>query len=70
MTDEEHECWMAEIRAFMQEKQYRHKAWKDTTPYIREWRPDNCELTPIIRVITAKNGKNEKIIERIEYVRA
>ena len=70
MTEEERLCWLEEIQAFFREKQYRHKAWRNRTPTIREYRPDNCRLEPVIRVITARNGKNEKIIERIEYVRA
>ena len=70
MTEEERECWIREIRAFMQEKQYRHRAWRDRTPYIKEYRPDNCRLEPVTRVITVRNGKNEKIIERVEFVRA
>ncbi len=71
MTDEERECWIAEIRAFMQEKQYRHKrVWKDTTPSYRLLHPGNCTLTPRVRVLTVNNDGNEKIIERVEYVRA
>ena len=70
MTDEERECWIAEIRAFMQAKQYRHRAWRDRTPTIKEFRPGNCRLEPVIRVVTVRNGKNEKIIERVEFVRA
>ena len=71
MTDEERECWLEEIRAFRQEKQYRHKrVWKDTTPSYRLLHPGNCTLTPRIRVLTVNNNGNEKIIERIEYVRA
>ena len=70
MTDEERECWIAEIRAFMQEKQYRHKAWRDTTPSYRLLHPGNCTLVPRIRTITVNNNGNEKIIERVEYVRA
>ena len=71
MTDEERECWIAEIRAFMQAKQYRHKAWRNRTPpYIREWRPDNCTLKPVIRTKTLRNGDNVKIVECVEYVRA
>jgi len=70
MTEEERLCWVEEIRAFIREKQYRHKAWRDTTPTIKEYRPDNCTLVPQIRVLTVNNNGNEKIIERVEYVRA
>jgi len=71
MTDEERECWIAEIRAFMQEKQHRHKrVWKDTTPSYRLLHPRNCELKEVIRVKTLKNGNNEKIVKCVEYVRA
>jgi len=70
MTDKERECWIAEIKAFMQAKQYRHKAWRDRTPYIKEYRPGNCTLKPVIRTKTLRNGKNEKIVETIEFVRA
>ncbi|MCW3140555.1 MAG: hypothetical protein N2V72_00020 [Methanophagales archaeon] len=70
MTEEERLRRLEEIQAFYREKQYRHKAWRNTTPTIREYRPDNCRLEPVIRVITARNGENEKIVERIEYVRA
>ena len=71
MTEEEKWCWIEEIQAFMREKQYRHKAWRNRTPpYIREWRPDNCTLKPVIRTKTLKNGENEKIVEITEYVRA
>ena len=71
MTDEERECWIAEIRAFMQAKQYRHIAWRNTTPaYIKEYHPGNCTLKPVIRTKTLKNGENEKIVEITEYVRA
>jgi len=70
MTEEERECWIREIRAFMQEKQYRHKAWRDRTPYIKEYHPGNCTLKPVIRVKTLRNGKNEKIVECVEFVRA
>jgi len=71
MTDEERECWIVEIKAFMQAKQYRHIAWRNTTPaYIKEYHPGNCTLKPVIRTKTLKNGKNEKIVEITEYVRA
>ena len=70
MTDEERECWIAEIKAFMQEKQYRHKAWKDTTPTIKVYHPIKCAVVPRVRVLTVNNNGNEKIIERVEYVRA
>jgi len=70
MTNEERESWITEIRAFMQEKPYRHKAWKDTTPSYRLLHPGNCELKEVIRVKTLKNSNNEKIVECVEYVRA
>ena len=70
MTDEERLCWLEEIRAFMREKQYRHKAWRDTTPTIREYRPDNVLLKKVVKVRTLQNGDNVKIVECVEYVRA
>ena len=70
MTDEERLCWLEEIRAFYREKQYRHKAWRNTTPTIREYRPDNVQLKKVIRVKTLQNGNNVKIVEVVEYVRA
>jgi len=70
MTEEEKWCWIEEIQAFMQAKQYRHIAWRNTTPaYIKEYHPGNCTLKPVIRTKTLKNGENEKIVECVEYVR-
>ena len=70
MTEEERIRRLEEIQAFIREKQYRHKAWRDRTPTIKEYRPDNCTLVPRVRVLTVNNNGNEKIIERVEYVRA
>ena len=70
MTDEERLCWLEEIRAFRQAKQYRHKAWRDTTPTIKVYHPIKCAVVPRVRVLTVNNNGNEKIIERVEYVRA
>jgi len=70
MSQEERQRLFDEIQAIMREKAHRPKAWRDTTPSYRLLHPGNCTLVPRIRTITVNNNGNEKIIERVEYVRA